>query len=100
LFGSVVKSSEKLGCYEVASAHIMPTVGGINTMFFTRTCLVVVQVFSLSVWEMGTLLTLGPTDSCEFFHDPFKGRRLVLFVLSNIALLWFPEVSSLAKDLS
>uniref|UniRef100_A0ACD6A521 Uncharacterized protein n=1 Tax=Avena sativa TaxID=4498 RepID=A0ACD6A521_AVESA len=32
------------------------------------------QVFSLSVWEMGTLLTLGPTDSCEFFHDPFKGR--------------------------
>uniref|UniRef100_A0A453QN07 Single-stranded DNA-binding protein WHY1, chloroplastic n=1 Tax=Aegilops tauschii subsp. strangulata TaxID=200361 RepID=A0A453QN07_AEGTS len=34
------------------------------------------QVFSLSVWEMGTLLTLGLTDSCEFFHDPFKGRRL------------------------
>ncbi|KAM3195559.1 hypothetical protein ACQJBY_071603 [Aegilops geniculata] len=32
------------------------------------------QVFSLSVWEMGTLLTLGLTDSCEFFHDPFKGR--------------------------
>uniref|UniRef100_A0A0E0EBD8 Uncharacterized protein n=1 Tax=Oryza meridionalis TaxID=40149 RepID=A0A0E0EBD8_9ORYZ len=32
------------------------------------------QVFSLSVWEMGSLLTLGPTDSCEFFHDPFKGR--------------------------
>ncbi|XP_047060137.1 single-stranded DNA-binding protein WHY1, chloroplastic-like [Lolium rigidum] len=32
------------------------------------------QVFSLSVWEMGTLLSLGPTDSCEFFHDPFKGR--------------------------
>ncbi|XP_062233625.1 single-stranded DNA-binding protein WHY1, chloroplastic-like [Phragmites australis] len=32
------------------------------------------QVFSLSVWEIGTLLTLGPTDSCEFFHDPFKGR--------------------------
>ncbi|PWZ18032.1 Single-stranded DNA-binding protein WHY1, chloroplastic [Zea mays] len=37
------------------------------------------QVFSLSVWEIGTLLTLGPTDSCEFFHDPFKGRRLVSF---------------------
>ncbi|KAL5224583.1 hypothetical protein ABZP36_011222 [Zizania latifolia] len=32
------------------------------------------QVFSLSVWEMGSVLTLGPTDSCEFFHDPFKGR--------------------------
>ncbi|EMS58919.1 hypothetical protein TRIUR3_12734 [Triticum urartu] len=32
------------------------------------------DVFSLSVWEMGTLLTLGLTDSCEFFHDPFKGR--------------------------
>uniref|UniRef100_R7W8E9 Single-stranded DNA-binding protein WHY1, chloroplastic n=1 Tax=Aegilops tauschii TaxID=37682 RepID=R7W8E9_AEGTA len=34
----------------------------------------IVDVFSLSVWEMGTLLTLGLTDSCEFFHDPFKGR--------------------------
>ncbi|CAO2038115.1 unnamed protein product, partial [Urochloa humidicola] len=41
------------------------------------------QVFSLSVWEIGTLLTLGPTDSCEFFHDPFKGRRLVSFDVSD-----------------
>jgi hypothetical protein len=41
------------------------------------------QVFSLSVWEIGTLLTLGPTDSCEFFHDPFKGRRLVSFNVSD-----------------
>lgn len=32
------------------------------------------QVFSLSVTEIGTLISLGVKDSCEFFHDPFKGR--------------------------
>ncbi|KAK1297925.1 hypothetical protein QJS10_CPB14g01327 [Acorus calamus] len=32
------------------------------------------QVFSLSVAEIGTLISLGPKDSCEFFHDPFKGK--------------------------
>jgi hypothetical protein len=44
---------------------------------------IAIKVFSLSVWEIGTLLTLGLTDSCEFFHDPFKGRRLVLFNISQ-----------------
>ncbi|XP_065863076.1 single-stranded DNA-binding protein WHY1, chloroplastic-like [Euphorbia lathyris] len=32
------------------------------------------QVFSLSVTEIGTLLSLGAKDSCEFFHDPNKGK--------------------------
>ncbi|PSS28713.1 Single-stranded DNA-binding protein [Actinidia chinensis var. chinensis] len=32
------------------------------------------QVFSLSVTEMGTIMSLGPSESCEFFHDPFKGK--------------------------
>ncbi|WCJ26821.1 Single-stranded DNA-binding protein WHY1 chloroplastic [Euphorbia peplus] len=32
------------------------------------------QVFSLSVPEIGTLLALGARDSCEFFHDPNKGK--------------------------
>ncbi|KAG9140184.1 hypothetical protein Leryth_015796 [Lithospermum erythrorhizon] len=32
------------------------------------------QVFSLSVSEMGNLISLGARDSCEFFHDPFKGK--------------------------
>ncbi|KAL1202573.1 Single-stranded DNA-binding protein WHY1 [Cardamine amara subsp. amara] len=32
------------------------------------------QVFSLSVTEIGTLVSLGPRESCEFFHDPFKGK--------------------------
>ncbi|XP_077247814.1 single-stranded DNA-binding protein WHY1, chloroplastic-like isoform X2 [Tasmannia lanceolata] len=32
------------------------------------------QVFSLSVSEIGTLMSLGAKDSCEFFHDPFKGK--------------------------
>lgn len=32
------------------------------------------QVFSLSVTEIGTLVSLGARDSCEFFHDPLKGK--------------------------
>ncbi|GAA0160821.1 DNA metabolism protein [Lithospermum erythrorhizon] len=32
------------------------------------------QVFSLSVTEMGSLISLGAKESCEFFHDPFKGK--------------------------
>ncbi|XP_059316715.1 single-stranded DNA-binding protein WHY1, chloroplastic-like isoform X2 [Lycium ferocissimum] len=32
------------------------------------------QVFSLSVTEMGSIISLGAKDSCEFFHDPNKGR--------------------------
>ena len=33
------------------------------------------QVFSLSVGEMGTVISLGARESCEFFHDPMKGKR-------------------------
>ncbi|XP_022151332.1 single-stranded DNA-binding protein WHY1, chloroplastic-like [Momordica charantia] len=32
------------------------------------------QVFSLSVTELGSLIALGLRDSCEFFHDPYKGK--------------------------
>ncbi|KAL0336318.1 UNVERIFIED_CONTAM: Single-stranded DNA-binding protein WHY1, chloroplastic [Sesamum calycinum] len=32
------------------------------------------QVFSLSVTEIGNIISLGARDSCEFFHDPFKGK--------------------------
>ncbi|XP_022733741.1 single-stranded DNA-binding protein WHY1, chloroplastic-like isoform X1 [Durio zibethinus] len=32
------------------------------------------QVFSLSVTEIGTLISLRARESCEFFHDPFKGK--------------------------
>ncbi|XP_004490010.1 single-stranded DNA-binding protein WHY1, chloroplastic-like isoform X2 [Cicer arietinum] len=32
------------------------------------------QVFSLSVNEMGSLISLGAKDSCEIFHDPFIGK--------------------------
>ncbi|XP_021812970.1 single-stranded DNA-bindig protein WHY2, mitochondrial-like [Prunus avium] len=28
------------------------------------------QVFALSATEVGSLISLGPNDSCEFFHDP------------------------------
>ncbi|KAM5567129.1 single-stranded DNA-binding protein WHY1, chloroplastic-like [Rosa sericea] len=32
------------------------------------------QVFSLSVTEIGSIVSLGARESCEFFHDPFKGK--------------------------
>ncbi|KAM7251358.1 hypothetical protein ACFE04_023241 [Oxalis oulophora] len=32
------------------------------------------QVFSLSVTEIGSMIDLGPNKSCEFFHDPNKGK--------------------------
>nr|AFK42652.1 unknown [Lotus japonicus] len=32
------------------------------------------QVFSLSVVEMGSVISLGTRESCEFFHDPLKGK--------------------------
>eukprot|EP00252_Welwitschia_mirabilis_P025580 TRINITY_DN805_c0_g1_i2.p1 TRINITY_DN805_c0_g1~~TRINITY_DN805_c0_g1_i2.p1 ORF type:complete len:291 (-),score=48.42 TRINITY_DN805_c0_g1_i2:191-1063(-) len=32
------------------------------------------QIFALNVLELGTLLSLGPKDSCEFMHDPFMGK--------------------------
>ncbi|KAJ7973569.1 Single-stranded DNA-binding protein WHY2, mitochondrial [Quillaja saponaria] len=28
------------------------------------------QLFALSATEVGSLISLGPRDSCEFFHDP------------------------------
>lgn len=31
--------------------------------------------------EIGTLISLGPKDSCDFFHDPFLGKRYCVFVL-------------------
>ncbi|KAG8366305.1 hypothetical protein BUALT_Bualt17G0062500 [Buddleja alternifolia] len=32
------------------------------------------QIFSLSVTEIGNIMSLGAKNSCEFFHDPFKGK--------------------------
>lgn len=32
---------------------------------------------------MGHLMCLGAKDSCEFFHDPFKGRRYIYILLSS-----------------
>ncbi|CAA0834700.1 Single-stranded DNA-binding protein WHY1-chloroplastic [Striga hermonthica] len=32
------------------------------------------QVFSLNVSEIGSIISLGARDSCEFFHDPMIGR--------------------------
>lgn len=35
----------------------------------------ILQVFGLSIIEIGTLLSLSPSEQCEFFHDPFMGKR-------------------------
>ncbi|TQD80514.1 hypothetical protein C1H46_033930 [Malus baccata] len=32
------------------------------------------QVFSLSVTEIGSLVSLGSKESLEFFHDPLRGK--------------------------
>ncbi|OIW09664.1 hypothetical protein TanjilG_15370 [Lupinus angustifolius] len=44
------------------------------------------QIFSLSVGEMGTIISLGARDSCEFFHDPSKGKssNLVVVVFEGV----------------
>jgi len=46
------------------------------------------QVFSLSVTEIGNLVSLGPRESCEFFHDPFKGKGydLGFYFITQIVL--------------
>lgn len=51
------------------------------------------QVFSLSVTEIGNLVSLGPRESCEFFHDPFKGKGYDLgsyeiFFITQIVFLF------------
>ncbi|CAH1446480.1 unnamed protein product [Lactuca virosa] len=33
------------------------------------------QLFALSVTEVGSFISLGPGDSCEFFHDPLMQSR-------------------------
>lgn len=37
---------------------------------------VVSQCFALSPTEVGSLVSLGSSDSCEFFHDPSMKSRL------------------------
>ncbi|XLU94040.1 hypothetical protein S245_008392 [Arachis hypogaea] len=39
------------------------------------------QVFSLSVGEMGTVISLGKRESCEFFHDRMKSKRYFYAIL-------------------
>jgi hypothetical protein len=33
------------------------------------------QVFALSVLELGTLVGLSMGEGCDFYHDPFMGKR-------------------------
>lgn len=39
------------------------------------------QHFALSATEVGSLISLSPTESCEFFHDPSMKSRLDSFFI-------------------
>ncbi|KAH9304419.1 hypothetical protein KI387_008823, partial [Taxus chinensis] len=44
-----------------------------SRLLFISDC-AMLQSFALSVTELGSLLSLSANESCEFFHDPFKGK--------------------------
>lgn len=41
--------------------------------------------------EIGSIVSLGAKESCEFFHDPFKGKRChaIHFVYDSTPLVHF-----------
>ena len=48
------------------------------------------QLFALSATEVGSLISLGPTESCEFFHDPSMKSRLAT-IYNHAKLLSAPS---------
>lgn len=46
------------------------------TYFLILSFCVVSQYFALSPTEVGSLVSLGSSDSCEFLHDPSMKSRL------------------------
>ena len=47
---------------------------------YKMSVVLVLQVFALSATEVGSLISLGPNGSCEFFHDPAIKTRLIFVV--------------------
>ncbi|XP_004514779.1 single-stranded DNA-binding protein WHY1, chloroplastic-like [Cicer arietinum] len=58
------------------------------------------QVFSFSVVEMGTVISLGSRESCEFFHDPSKGKSDEGKVRKVLKVEPFPDGSGFFFNLS
>ncbi|XP_058760880.1 single-stranded DNA-binding protein WHY1, chloroplastic-like [Vicia villosa] len=58
------------------------------------------QVFSLSVDEMGSVISLSARDSCEFFHDPYKGKSDEGKVSKVLKVEPFPDGSGFFFNLS
>ncbi|KAK2408340.1 Single-stranded DNA-binding protein why1, chloroplastic [Trifolium repens] len=58
------------------------------------------QVFSLSVAEMGSVISLGGRESCEFFHDPFMGKSDEGKVRKVLKVEPFPDGSGFFFNLS
>ncbi|KAA0039352.1 single-stranded DNA-bindig protein WHY2 [Cucumis melo var. makuwa] len=44
------------------------------------------QLFALSATEVGSLISMGPKDSCEFFHDPGMLSSTAGQVRKNLAI--------------
>ncbi|MCH86058.1 single-stranded DNA-binding protein WHY1 chloroplastic-like, partial [Trifolium medium] len=58
------------------------------------------QVFSLSVAEMGSVISLGGRETCEFFHDPFMGKSDEGKVRKVLKVEPFPDGSGFFFNLS
>lgn len=58
------------------------------------------QMFMLSVDEMGSVISLGAKESCEFFHDPFKGGSDEGKVRKVLKIEPFPDGSGFFFNLS
>ncbi|PIA62541.1 hypothetical protein AQUCO_00200510v1 [Aquilegia coerulea] len=58
------------------------------------------QVFSLSISEIGTLIGLSGSDTCEFFHDPNKGKSDEGKVRKVLKVEPLPDGSGLFFNLS
>lgn len=44
-------------------------------------------MFALSVSEIGTLVSLGSKESCEFIHDPNKGNRYLINFVNLLVIM-------------
>ncbi|XP_057973035.1 single-stranded DNA-binding protein WHY2, mitochondrial [Malania oleifera] len=49
------------------------------------------QMFALSPTEVGSLLSLGPHDSCEFFHDPAMKTSNAGQVRKSLSVKPYPD---------
>lgn len=58
------------------------------------------QYFGLSATEVGCLIGLGPTESCEFFHDPSMKKSSEGLVKKTLSILPFNDGGGYMFNLS